>query len=246
MDPKPSYLSTELGTDGASGLVGLCGLCAAGTGIGGSSSGVGGRCGTGTSHLHGNNTTEWTSTGGVGNLNQADVLLTGDGTSAAHASWHLDCDGVVLVNVAGTLDDSHVDERAHHDGALLGCGDVTLGTWHLSSDLGLSTLREGTGSSGVDDGGVRASSVSGDDVDGSAEGSSIGDLRKGAAGLGHDGSHVSHGVGTSTGLSETIGGGVLAVEDGGVDLSDLVLSWAWNNATLDTKTSGVSSGITSL
>jgi len=62
----------------------------------------------------------------------------------------------------------------------------------------------------------------------------------------HDSGHAGDGVGASLGLSETISGGGLAVEDSGVDLSDGVLSWTWDNTTLDTKSSSVSTGITSL
>jgi hypothetical protein len=39
---------------------------------------------------------------------------------------------------------------------------------------------------------------------------------------------------------------LLGLEDSGVNLSDLVGPWAWNDTTLDTETSGVSTGITGL
>lgn len=225
-------LSTELGTDGALG---------SGSSSAITSSSIAGSRG----HLEGCDTTEWSSARWVGKLNQADVLLITDGTGAGHTSWDGDFDGVVLVDVLGTLDDTQVDEGSHHEGALLGCGDVTPSAWYLSSDLCFSTLRECTGSSWVDDGGVWSSSVSGDDVDGSAEFTSIAaNLRKSFTRHGHDTLHVSHGVGTSLGLSETISSGILAVEDSGVDLSLLVGSGTRDDGTLDTKTSGVSTHVT--
>jgi len=70
-------------------------------------------------------------------------------------------------------------------------------------------------------------------------------LGEGAAGHGHDGGHVSEGVGTSFCLSESIRCGGFGVEDGGVDLGLLVGSSTWDDAALDTETSGVSSGIAS-
>jgi hypothetical protein len=71
-------------------------------------------------------------------------------------------------------------------------------------------------------------------------------LREGGAGLSHDGGHAGEGVGASLGLSETISGGLLAVEDGGIDFGLLVGSGTWDDTTLDTETSCVSTGITSL
>jgi hypothetical protein len=90
------------------------------------------------------------------------------------------------------------------------------------------------------------SSICGDDVDGAGEGSTWGDLGKGGSGGSHDGGHVSHGVGSSLGLSETIGGGILGRKDGGVDFGLLVGSGTWDDGTLNTETSGVSTCITSL
>jgi hypothetical protein len=83
-------------------------------------------------------------------------------------------------------------------------------------------------------------------VDSSGESSSLGNLGKGRARLGHDGAHALEGVGTSLGLSETISGSSLGVEDSGVNLGDLVGSWAWDDTSLNTKTSGVSTSIASL
>jgi len=71
-------------------------------------------------------------------------------------------------------------------------------------------------------------------------------LGEGAAGHGHHGGHVSEGVGAGLGLSESVGCGGLGVEDCGVDFGLLVGSGTWDDATLDTETSGVSTGITSL
>lgn len=72
-------------------------------------------------------------------------------------------------------------------------------------------------------------------------------MGKGVARLCHDGAHHVQGVGTLTwGLSESIGGSNLGVEDSGVNLSDLVLAWAWDDAALDTDGGCVSTGITGL
>jgi len=221
-------LSTELGTDG---------LVVTGRGRGSSSA-------TG-SHLDSNDTAEWASVGGVDDLDEADVGLASNGSGAGGTGGDGGSEGVVLVDVGGTLDNAHVDEHSGHESALLGCGNVTLGTWDLLGDGQLGTSAEGTGSSGVDDGGVRSSSVSGDDVDGSGDGATWGDLGEGAAGESHDLSHIGQGVGAGLGLSESVRCGGLGVEDSGVDLSLLVGSWAWDDTTLDTKTSGVSTGITS-
>ncbi len=78
------------------------------------------------------------------------------------------------------------------------------------------------------------------------DGSTLADLSEGVTGQGHDLSHVSQCVGSSLGLSESVRGSSLGLEDSGVDLSLLVGSGTGDNATLDTETSGVSTGITSL
>ena len=109
------------------------------------------RTGGTTSHLNRNNSTEWSSTRWVSDLDEADVGLSGNGTRACHVSWHADGDRVVLVNVGGTLDDAHLYEHARNEAALLGCGNVTLCTWHLGGDGSLFALRECTSSSRVDD-----------------------------------------------------------------------------------------------
>jgi len=196
--------------------------------------------------LHSNDTTEWASVGWVDDLDEADTGLACNGSRAGGAGWNSNLDGVVLVDVGSTLDDTHVDEHAGNEAALLGGGDVAFGAWNLLSDFELSAGGEGTGSSGVADGSVRTGSVSGDDVDGSGEGAAGGSLGKGAAGLGHDGAHAREGVSASLGLSESIGCGSLGGEDGGVDFGLLVGSGTWDDASLDTETSGVSTSITSL
>jgi len=71
-------------------------------------------------------------------------------------------------------------------------------------------------------------------------------LGQGAARLCHDGGHVGESVWACLGLSESVGGGSLGVEDGGVDFGLLVGSGTWDDATLDTETCGVSTSITSL
>jgi hypothetical protein len=119
------------------------------------------------SHLHGHDSTEWASVGWVDNLDEADTRLATDGTSAGSAGWDGSSEGVVLVDVGGTLNYTQVDESASNQGALLGSSNVTLGTWDLLGDCELGTGGEGTGTSGVKDGSVWTSSVSGDDVHGS-------------------------------------------------------------------------------
>lgn len=166
-------LSTELGTDKLT--LGLGSWC----------------------HLDGNNTSEWTSSGWVSELDHADILLSTDSSGALGVSWNGDCDWVILVDVGSTLHDSHVDQCAGNEGSLLWSGDVTLGTWDLGDDIGLSTGGECTSTCWVDDGGVWTSSICGDDVEGTGEGSTWGDLRKGGAGGGHDCGHVGGGVGTN-------------------------------------------------
>lgn len=114
-------------------------------------------------------------------------------------------------------------------------------------DGGFGAGGESPGSSGVDDGGVWAGAVSGDDVHSARDGAAAGgDLRKGGAGLGHDGAHAGEGVGACLGLSETVGRGFLRVEDGGVNFGLLVVSGTWDDASLDTESSGVSTGVTGL
>jgi hypothetical protein len=115
-----------------------------------------------------------------------------------------------------------------------------LGDGHLGAG------GEGTGSCGVDDGGIWACSVSGDDVNCAGDGAAAGNLGQGAARLCHDGGHVGESVWAGLGLSESVGGGGLGVEDGGVDFGLLVGSGTWDDTTLDTETCGVSTSITSL
>jgi hypothetical protein len=109
--------------------------------------------------LHGNNTTEWSSGRWVDNLDQADTGLTADGSGAGGASWNGDGDGVVLVDVGGTLDDTGSDQHSGHETTLLRSSDVSVLAWDLGGDLGLGSGGEGTSSSGVNDGGVWAVDV---------------------------------------------------------------------------------------
>ena len=196
--------------------------------------------------MNSDDTTERSSSGWVDNLNKADTRLAGDGARASHASGHCGLEWVVLVDVGGTLHETHLDKHARNETALLGGSDVALGTWHLLCDGHLGASGESSSSGGVADGGVWASSIGGDDVDSTRDGSSIRNLRKGGAGLSHDGGHAGEGVRASLGLSETIGGSLLAVEDGGVDFGLLVGSSTWDDTSLDTETSGVPTSIASL
>jgi hypothetical protein len=132
------------------------------------------------------------------------------------------------------------------DGALLGGGDVAVLAWNLGGHLELLAGGESTSSGGVDDGGVWAGSVSGDDVKSAGDGATWGDLGNGAAGLSYNSGHAGEGVGASLGLSESVRGSGLGVEDGGVDFGLLVGSGTWDDGTLDTESSGVSTSITGL
>lgn len=172
--------------------------------------------------------------------------MASDGSGARSASGHGGSEWVVLVDVRGTLDDAHVDEHAGDKSALLRSGDVAFGTWDLLGDGHLLAGGEGTGSGRVDYSGVWASSVSGDNMDCARDGSSTRDLRKSGSGLCDDCGHAGEGVWASLSLSETISGGCLAVEDGGVDFGLLIGSGAWDDSSLNTETSGVSTSVTSL
>lgn len=227
-----SNLSTELSTDGLGCLRGWGSRC------------LSGGCGTGTCHLDGENTTEWAGCGGVDKLDKAHVGLASNGSGAGGASWDGGGEWVVLVDICGTLDDAHGDESAHVEGSLLGGGDVAVFAWHLGGHLELLAGGESTGSGGVDDGGVWASSVSGDDVESSGDGATWGDLGNGAAGLSYNSGHAGESVGASLGLSESVRGGLLGGKDGGVDFGLLVGSGTWDDATLNTESSGVSTSIT--
>ena len=167
---RGGHLSTELSADHASLLCRVLG----------SSGGVGGSGGT-TGHLNSDDTTEWTSTGWVDDLDKADIRLASNGTTAAHASGHGGREWVVLVDIGSTLHETHADKHAGHETALLGGGDITPGTWDLLGDGHLGTGGESSSSGRIADGGVWASSVSGDDVDSSGDGSSVGDLRESGA-----------------------------------------------------------------
>jgi hypothetical protein len=82
-----------------------------------------------TSHLDGDNTTERTSSRWVNDLNEADVGLASNGTSAGCAGGDLGLEWVVLVGVGDALRDAEADECAGVQAALLGCGDVALIAW---------------------------------------------------------------------------------------------------------------------
>jgi hypothetical protein len=243
---RGGHLSTELGADHASLLAGLCCLGGSSCGRGSSWSSAGVGSGGATGHLNSDDTTEWTSTGWVNDLDKADIRLASDGTGAAHASGHGGLEWVVLVDVGSTLHETHANKHAGHKTALLGGGDVTPGTWDLLGDGHLGTGGESPSSGRIADGGIWAGSVSGDDVDSSRDGSSVGDLREGGAGLSHDGGHARESVGAGLGLSETVRGGLFAIEDGGVDFGLLVGSCTWDHSSLDTETSSVSTGVTGL
>jgi hypothetical protein len=172
--------------------------------------------------------------------------LTANGTGASGASWDGGSEWVVLVDVCGTLDDSHGDESAHVEGSLLGGSDVAVLAWDLSGHHELLAGGESTGSGGVDDGGVWAGSVSSDNVESTGDGATWGDLGNGAAGLSYNCGHAGEGVGSGLGLSESVRGGSLRGEDSGIDFSLLVGSGTWDDPTLDTESSGVSTSITGL
>lgn len=220
-------LSAELGADGLDIAGSRWGSCAS------------------ASHLDGHDSTEWASVRWVDNLNEAHAGLAANGAAAGGASWDGGSEWVVLVDVGGTLDNAEVDEGTGDERALLWCGDVALSTWDLLSDSELGAGGESTSSSWVEDGGVWASSVSGDDVHGGTDAAAWGDLGDGAAGLCHDSGHAGESVGAGLGLSKSVRCGSLAGEDSGVDLSLLVGSGTWDHGTLDTETGGVSTCITS-
>lgn len=122
-------------------------------------------------------TSEWTSVRWVDELDHADVGLTGHGSCAGGSSWDGDLEWVVLVDVGGTLHDTDALESTGPS-TLLGLLDVTLGTWYLGHDLhGLPWSVTGTGS--VDHGLVWTSSVGGNNVHGTRDGSSVSYLWEG-------------------------------------------------------------------
>jgi hypothetical protein len=110
----------------------------------------------------------------------------------------------------------------------------------------LCASAEGTGASWVEDSSVWASSISGDDVHSTRNAATWADLSQGGSGLSHDSRHAGQGVGASLGLSKSVRGSSLAVEDSGVDFSLLVGSGTWDDSSLNTETGSVSTCITGL
>lgn len=152
-------------------------------GGGGTSCGCGGG-GTGLDHLDGDAATEGAGVAGVDELDEAGVGLAGDVASAAGASGHVDLEGVVLVDVGGTLHDAHCLQGAG-PGALLRLLDLALGAGNLGLDVHGGPALAGT--VGVEHGLVGTRTVGGDDVQGAGDGATGGDLSQGVAGEGHGG-----------------------------------------------------------
>jgi hypothetical protein len=101
--------------------------------------------GWGTGHLDGNDTTKWSSAGWVDKLDHADTSLPTDGTSAGGTGWDSSREGVVLVDVGGTLHDAKGNQGAGKEAALLRGGNVALGTWDLLGDIKLGASGESAG-----------------------------------------------------------------------------------------------------
>jgi len=226
-------LGGRLGLDrrlGLSGRLGLFGL----------------RGGRATRHLlYGRDATEGTGVGGVGNLDETDVSLVPDGTLAVHSRGQVDLDGVVLVDIGGSLHQAQLDQATGDDAALGGGGDVASGAGNLLDHLGLDALAKGACSGGIDNGRVWTGTISGDNVDGTREATAGGDLREGVTGLAHGIRNHGQGVSTLTsGLAKTIRGNVPAVEDRGVELRGRILSGGAHDRSLDTEGSTVPAGVT--
>lgn len=126
--------------------------------------------------------------------------------------------------------------------------DVAVLARHLRRDLSLGALREGTLAGRVDDGGVRAGAVGGDNVHGTADGAAAGrHLRQGGAGLCGDIGHlVERVLALALGFAQAVRHGVLGLEDGGIDLGLGVRARAGDDAALDAEGRGVAASITSL
>lgn len=210
---------------------------------GGSSASSSGCSSTSGLLLDGNAATEGASVAGVDELDNAGVGLAGNVTSAGGASGNVNLEGVVLVDVGSTLHDADSLESTSPE-ALLGLLDVALGAGNLGLDIhGGPGL---TSAVSVDHGLVWASTVGGDNVQGAGDGAAVGgDLGKGGAREGHGllGASLNVVVAGSVGAATSIGS--IALEDGGVGLSDLVLASAGNNSTLDTEGGTVATSITS-
>lgn len=200
---------------------------------------------TGGSHLDGDDTTEGAGLVLVGNLDEADVVLATHGTRAGGASGNGEGDGEVHVDVGGTLGDDTGALEHGADVALLGDGARALagGAVNVLGGLEHGTGGEGTLASGVDDGLDGTAAIGGDDVEGTGDG--VADLGQGAARLVHGaGDHSGVDLAGAGGLAEAVGLDVGLAEDGGVDLSDLVLARAGNDGALDGESSAVAASVT--
>lgn len=212
-------------------------------GLLGAASGVGG--GGSTGHLDGDNTTKGAGSVLVGNLDEADVALAGDGARAGGAGGDAEGDVEVLVDVGGTLgDQAGALKDAADDGALAGngVGAVTL----VSSNVGGvgegSAGSELAGGASVEHGLDGTAAIGGDDVEGGVDG--VGDLGKSGAGLDHGLGDISDSiVAVVGGLAETVGGDLGALEDGGVDLGLGVGAGTGNDAALNTNGGTVATGV---
>lgn len=215
-----------------------------GEGLLGAASGVGG--GGGTSHLDGNDTTKGASSVLVGNLDQADVALAGDGSSAGGAGGDAEGDVEVLVDVGGTLgDQAGALEDAADDGALAsnGVGAVTLVTGNVGGVGQGGTGSELASGASVEHGLDGTAAIGGHDVEGGVDG--VGDLGKSGAGLDHGlGDICNSVVAVVGGLTETVGGDLGALEDSGVDLGLGVGAGTRNDGALNTNGGTVATGVT--
>lgn len=153
----------------------------------------------------------------------------------------------VTVDIDGTLHQRTAEERASvlaRHGAIR--VHVAAVAGDLDGDLSLGALRELAGSSSVDDGFERTSTVRSDDVEDTADGPICStDLRKGVAGESHClGQHGDCVLALAFGMAKTIGGNLGRAKDGSVDLSDTVGAGAGDDTALDTETSGIATSVT--
>jgi hypothetical protein len=193
--------------------------------------------------LDGDAATEGTGIAGVDQLDKAGVGLASDGAGALGTSGDFGLEGVVLVDVGGTLHDADRLQSASPS-TLLGLLDVALGARDLSRDRHLGPC--GASAVGVDHSGVWTSAVGRDNVHGAGDGAALGrDLRKHGAGLGHGllGASLDVVVTGTLGAATAVGG--VSLEDGGVRLSDLVLARAGDDTALDAESSAVAASVTS-
>lgn len=112
-------------------------------------------------------------------------------------AWLKVCDRyqtyIVHVDICSSCrDDTHLNQKASNfvlDSSIW--LDVALVTRHLLGYIGFSTLWESTRSCGINHGFVRTSSISGDYMKGTGDGTSIRDLRKCATTSCHSRRHIS-------------------------------------------------------